>query len=231
MGLRYVKHLGTNERERIESARRKGAFQSTEDFVRKTGLHEGAIESLAEAGAFEGLGTTRRLALWQGRGARREGSFPLCLQQPEDKPVFADLGELETISWDYQASSHSIRGHPLGPLRETLRNQGLPDAKSVASMKSGSRIHYAGMVICRQRPGTASGVTFMTLEDETGFVNLVIWPHVFQDHAVLAKTAPFLGVTGKLEATTQDVVHLIVERLWRPRLHARPEHVRSRDFH
>jgi error-prone DNA polymerase len=118
----------------------------------------------------------------------------------------------------------------LGPLREALRAQGLPDAETVAKMKHGKRIRYAGLVICRQRPGTASGVTFMTLEDETGFVNLVIWTRVFERYAVLVKTAPFLGVTGKLEAR-DGVVHLIADELWTPRLNVQPQHGRSRDFH
>jgi error-prone DNA polymerase len=84
-------------------------------------------------------------------------------------------------------------------------------------------------VICRQRPGTASGVTFMTLEDETGFVNLVVWTKVFEQYMVLAKTASFLGVTGKVQAK-DGVVHLIAEQLWEPLLDA-PAALASRDFH
>ena len=148
----------------------------------------------------------------------------------EETPEFPALDPFETIAWDYHASSHSTCGHPLGPLREALRAQGLPDAKTVARMRHGKRLRYAGLVICRQRPGTASGVTFMTLEDETGFVNLVIWTRVFERYAVLAKTAAFLGVTGKLEAR-DGVVHVIADELWTPRLSVQPQHGSSRDFH
>jgi error-prone DNA polymerase len=85
------------------------------------------------------------------------------------------------------------------------------------------------MVICRQRPGTAGGVVFMTLEDETGFVNLVVWQKVFEQYQIIAKTEPFLGVTGKLQV--QDgVTHLIAQRLWVPQLHKQPQNLRSRDF-
>ncbi|MCZ7627289.1 MAG: OB-fold nucleic acid binding domain-containing protein [Candidatus Methylomirabilis sp.] len=97
-------------------------------------------------------------------------------------------------------------------------------------MRHGSRVRYAGLVICRQRPGTAGGVTFMTLEDETGFVNIVLWPKVFARYATLAKTATFLGVTGILQAD-QGIVHLIAERLWQPQLQHDLATAPSRDFH
>ena len=91
-------------------------------------------------------------------------------------------------------------------------------------------VRYAGLVICRQRPGTAGGVTFMTLEDETGFVNVVLWKDVFERQAILAKTCSFLGVTGKIQSES-GVVHLIAERLWSPELTENPTASRSRDFH
>ena len=97
-------------------------------------------------------------------------------------------------------------------------------------MRHGQRLSYAGLVICRQRPGTAGGTVFMTLEDETGFVNLVLWPRVFDRYAVLAKTAAFLGVTGTLQVE-QGVVHLVAERLWTPRINRRVVSTPSRDFH
>ena len=100
----------------------------------------------------------------------------------------------------------------------------------VASMQNGEKIRYAGLVICRQRPGTAGGVVFMTLEDETGFVNVVVWESVFQRYAVLAKTVSFLGITGKLQVE-DGVVHLVAERLWQPRAELKPASTRSRDFH
>ena len=97
-------------------------------------------------------------------------------------------------------------------------------------MPNGRRVRYAGIVICRQRPATAASVTFMTLEDETGFVNVVVWKQVFDDHAVLARTASFLGVTGKLQCEA-GVVHIVAEALWAPAIPARPPAAASRDFH
>jgi len=115
-------------------------------------------------------------------------------------------------------------------VRGELHKRGLPDAATLNAMRNGARAEYAGLVICRQQPGTSTGVTFYTLEDETGFVNLVVWESVFKKYDVLAKTTSFLGVTGKLQA--QDgVVHLVAESLWRPRIALRPESAGSRDFH
>jgi error-prone DNA polymerase len=144
-------------------------------------------------------------------------------------PRFAPLDAFQAIAWDRLASHHSARGHPLGPLRAELRRQGLPDARQVWQIPHGRRVRYAGLVINRQRPGTAKGVVFMTLEDETGFVNLVLWDQVFRDHWVLAKTASFLGVTGRVQSD-EGVVHVIVEQLWEPQVRRAPNPERSRDF-
>ena len=97
-------------------------------------------------------------------------------------------------------------------------------------MPDGRRVKYAGLVICRQRPGTASGVVFMTLEDETGFVNVVLWSRVFEQQASLAKSASLLGVSGRIQSE-QGVVHLVAEQLWVPRMDGSAPRVASRDFH
>ena len=115
-------------------------------------------------------------------------------------------------------------------MRASLASHDLPDARTVSSMKNGVNIRYAGLVICRQRPGTAGGVVFMTLEDETGFVNVVIWETVFQRYSVLAKTVSFLGITGKLQVE-DDIVHLIADKLWEPRVELKPIGAPSRNFH
>jgi error-prone DNA polymerase len=111
-----------------------------------------------------------------------------------------------------------------------LRERGWPTAAEVGTFQHGRRADYVGVVICRQRPHTASGVTFMTLEDETGFVNLVLWNQVWQEHKVLAKTLSLMGVSGKIQSE-DGVVHLIVDRVWEPRLRDEPAAQRSRDFH
>jgi error-prone DNA polymerase len=115
-------------------------------------------------------------------------------------------------------------------MRASLADQGLPDARTVSSMKNGVNIRYAGLVICQQRPGTAGGVVFMTMEDETGFVNVVIWESVFQRYSVLARTVSFLGITGKLQVE-DGIVHLIANKLWEPGVELKPIGAPSRNFH
>jgi error-prone DNA polymerase len=230
MGLRYVKGLGEGDWRGIETARGTFPVVSLADFARRAGLDEGALTALAEAGAFEGLGLDRRAALWEVLGLVRSRGLPLPLTVRDRTPAFELLSDFEEIAWDYRRTAHSPRGHPLAPLREALRAQGLPDARTVVVMPNGRRVRYAGLVICRQRPGTAGGTVFMTLEDETGFVNIVLWERVFQRYAVLAKTATFLGVTGRLQVE-QGVVHIVAERLWTPRMPLEPASAPSRDFH
>ena len=231
MGLRYVKSL-SEERDgrRIAAARAERPFTSLADFSRRTRLDDRVLRRLAEAGAFGTLEGRRRAALWeaQGLGAASETRLPIAAVEP--RPDFEPLSEFQTIDWDYRFSAHSTRGHPLAPLREALAAQKLPDARTVAEMPDGREVRYAGLVICRQRPGTASGVTFLTLEDETGFVNVVIWKRVFDDYAVLARTASFLGVGGKLQAES-GVVHIVADALWAPEIPTHPPTAGSRDFH
>ena len=229
MGLGFVKRLRAEDGKAIEAAREQAPFESLADFHARVRLNSGALESLSEAGAFESLVAERRSALWKGRGLARAGSGPLFDGEDERSPTFASLTPFEEIGWDHASSQHSARGHPLAPLRRELAALRLPDARAVAALADGERARYAGLVICRQRPGTASGVTFMTLEDESGFVNLVLYPDTFARHALLAKTVSFLGVTGRVQRQG-DVVHLVVSELWVPDVRARPADVGSRDF-
>jgi len=230
MGLCYVKGLHKEDGERIAQHRPPGGYASIETFADAIRLDEFALTRLAEAGAFEGFQDKRRNALWTALGIRQPESPGLELEIREEETHFEPLDNMETIHWDYETTSHSPRGHPLAPLREALSQQGLPDADTVRGMKNGDRVRYAGMVICRQRPGTARGVVFMTLEDETGFVNLVIWEKVYQRYRLLAKTEVFLGVDGKLQTDT-NTVHVIVDKLWVPQVGTQPVTRKSRDFH
>ncbi len=231
MGLRYVKSL-SEERDwrRIAAARTERPFASLADFSRRTRLDDRVLRRLAEAGAFAPFEGRRRAALWAAQGLGPAAEKPLPVAPDDPLPDFDPLDDFQAIDWDYRFSAHSTRGHPLAPLREALAAQKLPDAHTVAGMSDGRRVRYAGLVICRQRPGTASGVTFMTLEDETGFVNVVIWKQVFDEHAVLARTASFLGVTGKLQSES-GVVHVVADALWAPKIPSRPPTAGSRDFH
>ena len=229
MGLRYVKGLGEGDWHKLDEAARQSPFSDLPDVVRRSGLRQDKLETLAEAGAFECFGLDRRSALWQiqGLAARRPPRLPLNSRAPA--PPFPPLSRLESIVWDHRVTSHSSQAHLLKPLRPVLAAWGLPTARQLNRMPDGRRVHYAGMVICRQRPGTARGVTFMTLEDETGFVNLVIWQQTFQRYSVLAKTLSCMGVTGNLQVA-ERVTHLVVDKIWRPKLDNASVRLKSRDF-
>ncbi len=227
MGLRYVKGLGLAGARRIEDAR---PLQSPDDLARRAELSQRTLRALAEAGALESLDLERRSALWAVEGLARRAAAALPLPDAGPAPELRPLDDFETVSWDFRSSEHSTRAHPLAPLRAELRALGLPDARGVQASPHNSRVHYAGLVICRQRPATASGVTFMTLEDETGFVNLVLWQKTFEAQAALVRSATLLGVSGRVQSE-QGVVHLVAERLWEPRLSRRPQPAASRDFH
>jgi len=168
---------------------------------------------------------------WQGDGPRqvlapkvRTGYNP----QHEDLPLFAPLRPAEVIAWDYRSSGHSTRGHPVEPQRARLTARGCLDAFSINQLTNKRRVHFAGLVICRQRPSTAGGVVFLTVEDETGFVNVIIWQRVFEEYKLIAKSAGFLGITGQSQCEN-GVVHIITEKLWLP-ADELPRH-QSRDFH
>ncbi|WP_053238966.1 error-prone DNA polymerase [Sandaracinus amylolyticus] len=239
MGLRYVRGFGSREKAAFERAwASEVAMDDLASFVRTVRLSRRAHEALAEAGALAGYGLDRRKAIWEVRAlaTEHEGDLPV-MDAPSAKKgaKFRALAPGESISWDYRASMHSTRGHPMERLREALSARDIPDARTVASMRDGARVRYAGIVICRQRPGTATGVTFMTLEDETGFANVVIWRDVFQRFDVVGKTASLLEVEGRIQSA-DGVVHVIAEVLRdlgkdERMLRSAEEVPRSRDFH
>jgi error-prone DNA polymerase len=230
MGLRFVKDVGEANGKQMVAAHATATFTSLEDVARRSGLSERPLAAMAEAGAFDTLGLSRRSSLWEVPSVVHDVRLSLPLSGEKEVPAFPPLKNDETIAWDYQTSSHSTRGHPLAPLRPLLHARGILDAQTVHTLRSGTRVRYVGLVICRQRPQTASDVTFMTMEDETGFVNLVIWDQVFQSFSVLVRMAYWLGVTGTIEAQ-DNVVHLIAQRLWVPQGIDVPAHIKSRDFH
>ena len=227
MGFAWIKGLREDQAQRVIDGR---SYRSIADVARKSGLERSVLSKLAEAGAFGSLDGHRRQALWQARGFDREGGDRFALQEKEDRARLRDLGWFDRIEWDYRTTRHSTRGHPLAPLRDQLRRQGLPDARTLWQRRDGDRARYVGLVIARQRPHTAGGTTFMTLEDETGFVNLVIWRDRWKRDEILIRTSTLLGVTGKLQK--QDgVVHLIVDTLWPASVEENLPKQKTRDFY
>jgi error-prone DNA polymerase len=230
MGLRYVQGIGTRERDAVERA--PGPYADLEQFVRLTRLPVRSLPKLAEAGAFESFALDRRGAVWSVKEMALRLGYELDLNEEAEvaPPRFKPLSSEQRVLWDYRTSQHSTRGHPLAAARPELKRRGIPDAKALNRMPNGRRAKYVGMAICRQQPGTATGVTFYTLEDETGFVNLVVWRQTFEKYSILARSALLLGVTGKVQSEN-GVVHLIADELWDPRIQLRPEGATTRSFH
>jgi error-prone DNA polymerase len=228
MGFRYVKGLGKREKERLDMVPRP--VRSIEDFVRKSQLPMNALVLLAEAGAFDSLGMTRREALWRVRAACPSARDPMRTEPGSSTPALRPLSVPEQVLWDYRTAQHSARGHPLAPIRPWLTQRGIKSAADLRDIANGKRIECVGLVICRQRPGTATGVVFLTLEDEHGFVNVVVWNTVFERYQRVVRTASLLGVRGKVQAT-DGVVHLIAEELYIPSVTTGPLEHKSRDFH
>ncbi len=223
MGLGYVSGLS-----RFDPS---PPYRSIEHFARAARLPKRALVLLAEAGAFGSLVSDRREALWAVHGVAARMGLPLDADADEPAVSLAALTPEDTVTWDYLGASHSTRGHPMERYRDALAREGVPDAAGVSSLRDGSPVRYVGMVICRQRPSTAAGVTFFTLEDESGFVNLVVWRQVFEAHAVVARTAALLDVRGRIQRV-DGVTHVIVDALARPTFLAPAEATaRSRDFH
>ncbi|MCY3004335.1 MAG: error-prone DNA polymerase [Planctomycetota bacterium] len=229
MGLATVKSLSHADARRLLREREKAPFESLADLQKRSRLDTRALSGLAEAGALEGFEDSRRAALWTAL-ATKSVHQPSLFELDERRPEFAPLSRFEEIGWDYERTRHSPRGHPLSALRTQLAAKGLPDARTLNALPHGTRARYAGVVICRQRPGTAGGVTFMTLEDESGFVNLIVWQKVFERHELVARTETFLGVTGRVQSE-DGVTNLVAERLWRPDLELPSDGIASRDFH
>jgi len=162
MGLRYVKGLSREAQERIRAAREAGPFDTLGDFSRRTRLDAGAMSRLSESGAFASFDLSRRQALWISRGLASARGDTLRVDPVDAPPSFADLGAFETVAWDYVSTGHSTAGHPLAALRGQLDAMGIPDAIRLGAAAHGRQARYVGMVICRQRPSTASGPAWAT---------------------------------------------------------------------
>jgi len=210
MGLRYIKGLVRVEAERVLAVRREGLRLA--EWKARSQVSSDTWEKLAISGALEGLGVPRRGALWQILD-HGEAS-PLNLEAPE-VPNFAEPDAAEALGWDYQSMGLSAKAHRLEHFRPLLRRSRYKAAAEIAGLGQPQRVRYAGLVICRQRPENAKGVLFLTLEDETGMVNVVVWKNVWDKYRKTILTSPFLAIEGKLQIE-ETVVHLVADHIWAP---------------
>jgi error-prone DNA polymerase len=212
LGFCIVSGLSQAAAERIIAARAHGPFLSIPDFTRRTRLGRPIITRLARADAFGSLQLDRRQSLWQALEQPESGPLD---DRPEDIASTALLEPMhpwEHVLADYRATGLSLRDHPLRFLRHELDRLRVTPAKDLATSPDGRRITVAGLVLLRQRPGTASGITFVTLEDETGMTNLIVYPAVWEKFHVAARTARLMLARGILQRQ-HDIIHVLVDRI------------------
>jgi error-prone DNA polymerase len=175
-----------------------GQFFDVADLIRQVPLPKLDVEALAEAGAFAALETERRQVLWSARAPRQLGLFcDVVVSEP--KVELPPLEAIEVLSLDYERVRLSLHDHPLRHLRDSLRRRAVLTTEELARCSKGQKVSVAGLVTARQRPGTASGVVFVTLEDEWGVANLIFYSRVFEAYRSVAQHSPLLLVSGKVE--------------------------------
>ncbi|MEZ4521736.1 MAG: DNA polymerase III subunit alpha [Thermomicrobiales bacterium] len=229
IGFQYVKGVGPSAAEAIEQARDEtGEFRSIREFLWRTGTSREAVENLIRAGAFDSFGLNRRELLWQLGLVYRPPSrqLPLPLPTKQDEVRLNDLSRWERVVTDFEVMGFSTYDHPMAVVRSDL-DLDLETSVGLEAREDGKRVRYAGMVVCRQRPETAGGFTFMTLEDEFGLANLIVRPKVLERFRTVIRSEPFLTVAGQLQihdGTTNIVVADIEPLPIPPELMAPPSH-------
>jgi error-prone DNA polymerase len=215
LGLRLLRGLSESDARVIEAERsQRGAFRSFEDFARRTRLPRAALQLLSRANATASLELGRREAFWKALPATDR--LPLFdeVEQAnvEETPELPGLSPQEGVVADYSSAGLTLQQHPVTFLREQLTQLRAVSAAELWDMAPDRRVKVAGLVLMRQRPATASGVTFVTLEDETGIANLVVYPSVWQVFRPAARGASILLATGRLQREG-DIIHVVCERL------------------
>ncbi len=259
MGLRLVRGLGSRAEEELRRAREEGPFTSVEDVVERSGLGEPELRTLAEAGAFDSLWPGRREALWELLRELRGDAGPLAPRpragdgsgegsgssagdvsaetgggaaaddEPPRRAGLPPLSRAERVRADYRTVGLSTEGHPMEFLRERLRRKGVLSAEELARQPAGAEVAVAGIAIVRQRPKTARGVMFVTLEDETGFANFVVTPDLLEERRSVLVRSPVLRMEGIVEREG-EVVNVQTERVFAVDPRAGAGEVTSRDF-
>jgi error-prone DNA polymerase len=234
LGFHMLQGMSESHARRIEAAREEGPFGSLDDFTRRTGLARSVATRLAKAGAFGSMKLSRRESLWHALGPEQK-ALPLFDQldgdASETRPAvpLPETSAAEEVLADYRSQGLSLNAHPMQFLRPGLDRLGVSKASQLSVLPNGGPVRVAGIVLVRQRPGTAKGITFVTLEDETGVANLIIRPDVWKRWRSAALGATVMLAHGRLQREGQ-VIHVLATKL--ENLSDRMEELgpQSRDF-
>ncbi|RUN74936.1 DNA polymerase III subunit alpha [Sphingomonas sp. TF3] len=222
LGLRMVRDLANADGAAIVTARGKQLYSNVEEIQRRARVGRGALDRIGEADGFGSLALSRRSGLWDVKGlgnaalplfaAADERDGKLRQEAIEPTVLLAPMGEGAEVVEDYRASGLSLRAHPLAFLRDELKARKMITCEQLQTVKDGRWIELAGIVLVRQKPGSAKGVMFITLEDETNVANLVVWTNVFEKNRRTVLGASMMGVRGQVQREG-EVIHLIAQRL------------------
>jgi error-prone DNA polymerase len=235
LGFRLVKGISKDKiHDLVEMRARTGGIDNVATVIGSAPWMPREVFALAGSGSLDALSSGRREALWDALGVETavgvsnpHRKLTTGLRTEEDEPHLPGLGPLETMLLDYTHTGLSVKDHPVRHLRDQLTRTGVITCAALQNIPHGQPVRVCGLSITRQRPGTASGVVFVTLEDETGTANIVLWSTVFERFNRVARTAAIMEVRGRLERDG-DVIHVIAQYLheWKlPRLNTK-----SRDF-
>ncbi len=230
LGLRLVRGLSSAGAARVQQARQAQKFGSTEDVARRAALNASDLEALAAANALATLSGNRHHTAWELSGLDHSTDLLAGRAAAEATPLLPVPTEGQNIAADYRSTGLTLRRHPLALLRERFIRRRVLTAQQLKAISSGSRVTTAGLVLLRQSPGTANNTTFMTLEDESGEVNVIVWQSVATNFRAPFLQSHLLEITGKIQHES-GVTHLIAETLrdrsaWLGQLQ-----VSSRNFH
>ncbi|MFO0679689.1 MAG: error-prone DNA polymerase [Polyangiaceae bacterium] len=224
VGFRQIKGFPEESARHVERARAEAPFRDVADLVARTGIARRDLTALAESGALASLEPDRKSAMWSVRAPlEAKGSLFAGRVLGDPKPALAPLGRGTQLRLDYERTGLSVADHPMRLFRETFgdaprvhgkfaRRRGMHGSTDLPGLAHGAKVTVAGLVICRQRPATASGVVFVTMEDENGFLNLVLYAHVFETYRHVATTSSLLVAHGKIERDG-GVIYVVAESL------------------
>ena len=222
LGFRQVRGLANVHGAAIVGARGDMPYDAVEDVWRRAGVPRAAIERLAEADAFHPLDESRRQGLWKTKGL---GEAPLPLFQAADErearfspegiepaTMLRTMSEGREVVEDYRATQLSLRAHPLSFLRDELDAMGIVRCADLQHIPNGKNIEVAGIILVRQRPGSAKGVLFVTIEDETGIANGILWPDRFEVYRRPIMAASMIAMRGRVQKEG-EIIHVIADRI------------------